>query len=241
LPGYGLHLMSGPTLARIALIVVLGILAADSLRKNPISPTELQRRLPRCVFGLALFGTGIAFQFAAGLGTGPWDVLHGGLATITGWKVGLVLNLVGIAILPLWFPLKQRIGLGTVLNTLEIGLVLDLVRPHISQPDAMAVRVLYSIIGVVIIALGSGFYIGSGLGAGPRDGIMMGLKRLGLSVRAARTVVEITTLVIGLLLGGKAGVGTVLFLLGIGPCVQFFLERLTLPPIIQTGTTSSRA
>jgi uncharacterized membrane protein YczE len=226
--------MSGPTIARIALIVVLGALAADSLRKAPVSAVELRRRVPRCVFGLALFGIGIAFQFASGLGTGPWDVLHSGLATITGWKVGLVLNLVGLAILPLWIPLKQRIGLGTVLNTLEIGLVLDLARPYISQPDPMVLRVLCSAAGVVIIAIGSGFYIGSGLGAGPRDGIMMGLKRLGLSVRAARTVVEITTVVIGLLLGGKVGFGTVLFLVGIGPCVQFFLERLTLPALSTT-------
>lgn len=165
------------------------------------------------------------------MGTAPWDVLHQGLASRFNIELGLVMNIVGLLVLPLWIPLRQRIGLGTILNTLEIGLVVDLVKPHLSTPGALGLRVLMMVLGVVLIAIGSGVYIGSGLGPGPRDGIMTGLKALGMSVRMGRTLVEITTLALGLMLGGTAGLGTLVFLVGIGPLVQFVLERVTLPPI----------
>ncbi len=228
--------MSVTALGRLLLVAVLGSLTVWTLIKHPVSRVELQRRIPRCIAGLACFGIGIAFFFASRLGTGPWDVLHGGIAQRTNLPPGFVINLVGLVILPLWIPLKERVGLGTVLNALEIGIVLDLVKPLIPEPDNLAMRVLFSIIGLVIIALGSGLYIGSGLGAGPRDGVMMGLKRLGLSVRMARTLIEAATLLIGWLLGGKVGFGTVLFMLGIGPLVQFMLHHLTLPPIASPTT-----
>jgi uncharacterized membrane protein YczE len=219
------------TAARIALIVTLTALSFRSLKQRPIPTRELRRRLPRCLLGLACFGVGIAFFVQSELGTPPWDVLHGGLAKLTGLDFGLVINLVGLAVLPLWIPLKERIGLGTVLNTLEIGLVVDFAKPLLPKPEAMPIRLSYVVIGVLIIALGSGLYIGAGLGAGPRDGIMMGLKRLGLSVRLARTIVELTTVIIGFLLGGRVGVGTAVFLVTIGPLVQLSLSRLTLPPL----------
>ncbi len=232
--------MSSATIARIVLILVLGSLAIWSIRTDPIPKAELIRRLPRCIVGLACFGIGIAFFFASNVGTGPWDVLHGGLAAKTGLPPGVIINIVGIAILPLWIPLKERVGLGTVLNALEIGLVLDVVKPNLHTPNNIVARVLFAVIGLVVIAIGSGLYIGSGLGAGPRDGIMMGLKRLGLSVRVARTLVEIFTLAIGWLLGGKIGFGTILFLVGIGPLVQITLKRFTLPPITSPITLPSK-
>jgi uncharacterized membrane protein YczE len=219
------------TFARIVLIVTLGVLTVRSLRDRPIPLDELRRRLPRCLVGLACFGVGITLFVRSDLGTPPWDVLHGGLADLTGLDFGLIINLVGLAVLPMWIPLKERIGLGTVLNTLEIGLVVDLVKPMIGKQAALPMQLGFVIAGTVIIALGSGLYIGSGLGAGPRDGIMMGLRRLGLSVRAARTLVELTTVALGFLLGGTVGVGTVVFLVAIGPLVQFFLGRLSLPPL----------
>jgi uncharacterized membrane protein YczE len=222
--------MNAVTATRIALVVVVGALAVWALRRNPVSASDLKLRLPRCIAGLACFGIGIACFFASGLGTGPWDVLHRGLSSKIGLPTGVVINLVGFAILPLWIPLKQEIGLGTVLNTLQIGLVVDVVKPLLPDSDHLLVRSLFAVSGLVIIAIGSGLYIGSGLGAGPRDGIMMGLKRLGLSVRAARTLIEAVTLTIGWLLGGKVGLGTVLFLVGIGPLVQISLKRLSLPP-----------
>ncbi len=223
--------MSGSAFARLALVITLSVLLIRSLRQEPLSAAELRQRLPRCVIGLALFGFGIALLVQSNLGVAPWDVLHQGLAKRFNVEFGLVMNVVGLAVLPLWIPLRQRIGLGTVLNTLEIGLVVDLVRPHLGAPDALLSRWLFMLVGLAVIALGSGMYIGSGLGPGPRDGIMTGLKALGLSVRMGRTLVEITTLGLGFLLGGTAGIGTVVFMFGIGPMVQFVLDRMSLPAI----------
>ncbi len=223
--------MSGSAFARLALVITLSVLLIRSLRQEPLSAAELRQRLPRCVIGLALFGFGIALLVQSNLGVAPWDVLHQGLAKRFNVEFGLVMNVVGLAVLPLWIPLRQRIGLGTVLNTLEIGLVVDLVRPHLDAPDALLSRWLFMLVGLAVIALGSGMYIGSGLGPGPRDGIMTGLKALGLSVRMGRTLVEITTLGLGFLLGGTAGIGTVVFMFGIGPMVQFVLDRMSLPAI----------
>jgi uncharacterized membrane protein YczE len=233
--------------ARLALIITLGILLLRSLRQQPLTAQDLRLRLPRCLVGLAMFGVGIAFLVDSKMGTAPWDVLHQGLATRLNIELGLVINIVGLLVLPLWIPLRQRIGLGTILNTLEIGMVLDLVKPYLPTPDALGFRLLMMTIGVLLIAIGSGVYIGSGLGPGPRDGIMTGLKALGMSVRMARTLVELTTLALGLLLGGTAGLGTVVFLFGIGPLVQVVLERVTLPPIaaadsqVRVGATAPAA
>ncbi len=224
---------------RAVVIVIISVLTIVRLRRDPIPRRELVRRLPRCIAGLACFGIGIGLFFSARLGVGPWDVLHGGLATRLNLPVGVVINLVGLAILPLWIPLKEPIGLGTALNALEIGLVLDLVGPHLPIPDVFAERVAFALAGVVVIAVGSGLYLGSGLGSGPRDGLMMGLNRLGLSIRSARTVIEIATLGVGWALGGKVGLGTVIFLLGIGPLVQIFLPRLRLPPLVQRSERGS--
>ena len=223
--------MSTANVARIVVIAIISALAIYRLREDPIPKRELIRRLPRCIAGLGCFGLGVGLFFASRLGVGPWDVLHGGLASRLHLPVGVVINLVGLAILPLWIPLKEPIGLGTALNTLEIGFVLDLLRPHLPHTDAIAGRVALAVAGVVIIALGSGLYLGSGLGSGPRDGLMMGLNRLGLSIRTARTLIEAVTLGLGWLLGGTIGAGTAIFLVGIGPLVQVFLPRLALAPL----------
>ena len=210
---------------------LLAVLAIVQWRSSPVAKAELIRRVPRCVVGLTLFGVGIGLFFGGDLGTGPWDVFHSGLADTTNLPIGLVINLVGLAILPLWIPLKERIGLGTVLNAVIIGVVVDIVKPHVAVPSAMGLRVLLALAGIVTIGIGSGLYIGSGLGAGPRDGIMMGLSRAKLSVRAARTLVEVVTLVFGFLLGGKVGFGTVAFVVLIGPIVQVTIPHFSLPPI----------
>ncbi len=226
--------MSTTSAVRLALIAVLAVLTVRSLRARPIPPRELARRLPRCVAGLVCFGVGISLFFAGDIGVPPWDVLHGGIAERTGADVGFVINVVALLLLPLWIPLGERIGLGTVLNAMLIGTVVSAVNPRLpieGTADTMAGRVAYAVTGLVTVAVGSGFYIGSGLGAGPRDGLMMGLSRLGLSLRAARTTIEATTLGLGWLLGGSVGAGTVLFLVGIGPLVQVFLPRLRLPPL----------
>ena len=210
---------------------LLAVLAMLQWRNAPVPSGELARRVPRCVLGLVCFGIGISLFFAGNLGTAPWDVFHAGVGKVTGLPVGVVINLVGLLLLPLWIPLKEKIGLGTVLNAVLIGVVVDVVKPRLGVSDQLVVQVGYALGGVLVIGLGSGLYIGSGLGTGPRDGIMMGLARFKLSVRSARTLVEAVTLVIGLLLGGKVGFGTLAFLLLIGPIVQVTIPWLSLPPL----------
>jgi uncharacterized membrane protein YczE len=194
-----------------------------------VPPDRLPERLARCIGGLALFGTGIALIIAGDLGLAPWDVFHQGLSERTGLGIGTVIILVGVLLLLLWIPLRERPGIGTVLNALEIGLVVDLVLPHLPEPEAVAARLALMLGGVGVIAIGSGLYIGSGLGPGPRDGLMTGLARRGLSIRVARTAIEVTVLALGIALGGSAGLGTAVFALGIGPMVQVTLPRLTMP------------
>jgi uncharacterized membrane protein YczE len=219
------------TNVKYVVLAILALLTALQWRDAPVSRRELVRRVPRCVGGLFCFALGIALFFHSQLGTGPWDVLHGGLSKSSGLPVGLIINIVGLVVLPLWIPLKVRIGLGTVLNALLIGLFLDLIKPRMHDASAPWLQVVLAVVGVLIIGVGSGLYIGAGLGAGPRDGIMVGLSRLGLSVRVARTLVEAVTLLVGWFLGGKIGLGTVIFLVGIGPIVHVALPRLSLPPL----------
>lgn len=198
------------------------------LRREPVPSRELVRRVPLCLAGLVCFGVGIALFFKAHLGNAPWDVLHGGLSERTGLPVGVVINVVGLVVLALWIPLKERIGLGTVLNALVVGVVVDAAGARIHDAHAPWLQLAMTVAGTLTIAVGSGLYIGSGLGAGPRDGLMLGLARMGRSVRAARTIVEVFVLVVGLLLGGLVGVGTVVFLVLIGPAVQFLLPRMAM-------------
>lgn len=192
----------------------------------PIPSDRLPERLVRCILGLALFGLGIAMFLTSELGLAPWDVLHQGVSERLGIPVGVVIEITGVFILLLWIPLRERLGLGTVLNAIEIGLVVYLLDGVLPVTDLLVPRVLYVVGGLVAIAAGSGLYIGAGLGSGPRDGLMLGLSKRGISVRLARTGVEVTALVVGLLLGGTVGVGTLAFTFGIGPLVQVFLPRL---------------
>jgi uncharacterized membrane protein YczE len=187
-------------------------------------------RIVRCVVGLALFGAGIALIIDADLGAAPWDVFHTGVSDLTGVPVGTVIILTGAALLLLWIPLREQPGLGTVLNAVEIGLVVDLVLPIVPEPDQLALRLVMMFGGVAVIGLGSALYIGAGLGPGPRDGLMTGIARRGVSVRAARTGIEVLVLVVGVALGGAIGLGTAVFALGIGPLVQLFLPHLTITP-----------
>ncbi len=203
---------------------------------------DLARRVLRCVVGLALFGTGVTSIIEAELGLGPWDVFHQGLSERTGIPIGTVIVLLGASLLLLWIPLRQRMGLGTVLNALEIGLVVDVTLPLLPTPEPMAARVGFLAGGILLVAIGSGLYIGSGLGPGPRDGLMVGIhERFGLSIRAARTMVELGALAAGWLLGGSVGVGTVVFALAIGPLVQVFLPMLRLPPPAERSRSCHRS
>ena len=220
-------------------IAVLAVVCVVQLRREPVPARELARRLPPCLAGLVCFGVGIALFFKAHLGNAPWDVLHGGLSKRTGLPVGVVINLLGGIVLLLWIPLKERIGLGTVLNAIVIGPVVDFVGDHMHEANAPWLQFAMTVLGTLTIAFGSGLYIGSRLGAGPRDGLMLGVARLGPSVRVARTAVEIAVLVVGLALGGRIGVGTIVFLALIGPVVQFLLPRMAQRSIGPVGTPAS--
>jgi len=191
-------------------------------------PQELRRRLPRLLLGLALCGIGIASMVAADLGLGPWDVLHQGLSRLTGIPIGMVGILVGVVVLGLWWPLRERPGIGTVLNVVVIGVVIDVVLLVLTTPASLWVRTAMMLLGPVLFAVGSGCYIGAGLGPGPRDGVMTGLARRGLPVGAARALIELSVLLGGWLLGGTVGAGTLVFAFGIGPMVHVVLPRLSL-------------
>ena len=187
-------------------------------------------KLARCITGLAFFGFGIALFLRANLGLAPWDIFHKGLSKKLDISIGLVIVGVGLLLLLLWIPLRQRPGVGTILNAVEIGLVVNLTKPLIGEPDQLIIRALMVIAGVLVIGLGSALYIGAGLGSGPRDGLMLGLSKYAIrghqiSIRVARTFVELTVMVAGLFLGGSIGVGTLIFMFGIGPLVQLILPR----------------
>ena len=188
-------------------------------------------RLVRCVTGLACFGTGIAFFVRSDLGVPPWDVFHQGISRHTGLGLGTVLIIVAFAVLLLWIPFRLRPGLGTILNAIEIGLVENVAQDLIPETRNIIVRVSFMFLGLVIIAMGSGLYIGAELGSGPRDGLMIGLnQRFGISVRLARTTVEVIVMVIGIVLGGHIGLSTFVFALGIGPMVQVTLQIFRMSP-----------
>lgn len=194
----------------------------------PLPADRLAQRIARCVAGLALFGLGISCFLTAELGLAPWDVFHQGVSRHTGIPVGIVIEITGVFILLLWLPLRERMGLGTLLNAIQIGLVVFLIGDHLPHTNLLVPRLGYLVAGLLAIGIGSGLYIGAGLGSGPRDGLMLGLSKRGISVRLARTAVELAVLVGGIALGGGIGVGTVAFTFGIGPLVQFFLPRLRL-------------
>jgi uncharacterized membrane protein YczE len=202
---------------------------------------ELRRRLPRLLAGLVLCGMGIAAMVAADLGLGPWDVLHQGVSSRTGIPIGTVVILVGVAIMLLWIPLRERPGVGTVLNAILIGVVIDLTLLWLTTPAPLAGRWALMLGGVVAFGAGSGCYIGAGLGPGPRDGVMTGLARRGWPVGVVRTAIELSVLGGGWLLGGTVGMGTVVFALGIGPLVHWFLPRLTITVVSpREGVRSAR-
>jgi uncharacterized membrane protein YczE len=190
---------------------------------------ELRRRLPPLLLGIVAIGIAIALSVEAHLGVSPWDVLHQGLAEATGASFGTVVVVVGLVVLLAWIPLRQRLGLGTVVNTLSIGFVADATLHVLPTPDALAVRVLLLGSAIVVFGVGGGLYIGAGLGPGPRDGLMTAITARGHRLWVVRTVLEVSALGAGFALGGTVGVGTVVIALTIGPLTHLALRRFHLP------------
>jgi len=184
-------------------------------------------RFGQLVAGLVLFGASLALLVRSELGLDPWDVFHQGLSVATGLSIGTCTIAVGIVVLLLWIPLRQRPGVGTVANVVLVGLSLDAVLLVIPVTDHAVLRWSYLVSGIALNGIATGAYIGAGLGPGPRDGLMVGLTRGGRSVRVVRTAIEVSILAIGWLLGGTVGVGTVLYAITIGPIVHRTLPAFT--------------
>ncbi|MFF8728732.1 YitT family protein [Streptomyces sp. NPDC015171] len=208
---------------------------------------HLGRRLFQLYSGLALYGASSALLVAAGLGLEPWNVLHQGLAELTGLSIGVVSIIVGAAVLLLWIPLRQRPGLGTVSNVFVVGLAMDGTLALLPDVRSLAVRVALLLSGIVLNGAATGLYIAARFGPGPRDGLMTGLhRRTGRSIRLMRTAVEVAVVVTGFLLGGTIGVGTVLYAVSIGPLAQLFLRMFAVAPAsagstVVAGATPGRA
>jgi uncharacterized membrane protein YczE len=195
-------------------------------------------RIVRCAAGLFCFGAGIACFVHSNLGVPPWDVLHQGISEKADIKMGTVIIIVGVVLLLAWIPLRMKPGIGTIMNAVQIGLVENFMEDLLPNSDLIVARVAYLIAGMLFIAFGSGLYIGAELGSGPRDGLMLGLnKRFGISIRLARTTIEIVVLVVGLFLGGSIGLGTFVFAFGIGPLVQKALLALRMSPSLNESAT----
>ena len=194
----------------------------------------LLRRLAQLYGGLVLYGVSGSFILLAGLGNDPWDVLHQGLARQTGIGTGWWVCIVGALVLLLWIPLRQRPGLGTVSNVVVIGVVMEAMLALFAQASDPLVRVTLLVGGVLLNGVATGLYIGARLGPGPRDGLMTGLAARGHSIRVVRTGIELTVLVLGALLGGTVGIGTVLYAVSIGPLAHVFVPAFTIPaPVAQ--------
>jgi uncharacterized membrane protein YczE len=200
----------------------------------------MTRRLSQLFAGLLLYGFSMALLIEAGLGLDPWDVLHQGIAERAGLTIGTVVIAVGVLVLLLWIPLRQKPGVGTIANALLIGLAADASIWLLPAPEPLAVRIVFMVSGVVLNAVATAAYIGARLGPGPRDGLMTGLvRRTGRSVRLVRTSIEVVVLATGWLLGGTVGAGTVVYALSIGPLVHLLLPKLQVREPIRVAAVTS--
>ena len=202
---------------------IFSIKAVPSLSWSSEFPLNTKPRLKTMVMliiGLFLFGLGEAIIIGSGSGVSPWTVLAQGISTRSDLSIGMATFFISIAILIFWIPLKQVPGIGTILNAIIIASAIDLTLPYLPQPDDITFKIIQACFGILVVGLGSGIYLCSNLGPGPRDGLMIGLqKQTNISLPAIRTIIELLAVISGWLLGGVVGVGTILFVFGIGPCV----------------------
>ena len=175
-------------------------------------------------FGLTLFGLGEGLLIVSTAGASPWSVLAQGISLNSGFSIGILTIFISVGVLFLWLPLNQKPGIGTILNALIIGLMIDICIKFVPTPENYIFQLLLAIMAVLTVGLGGGIYLVANLGAGPRDGLMIGLQqKTNLPIAAVRAFLEITVMSIGWYLGGTVGVGTLLFAFGIGPSVALGL------------------
>ena len=188
----------------------------------------LARRYIQAVTGITMIGIGVAFNYMANLGLGPWGVLHDGISktiSITYGQAGILTSLISLL---LWIPLKQKPGIATIFDAFWIGLTADFIINIIPDAQSLLIQIIYLITGITLIGLGTAIYVGGDLGAGPRDGIMVGLEKLGLKIGTARTLLEFVAFSIGFLLGGKIGIASIIIVLSIGRVLQVFIPYFDL-------------
>ena len=214
------------------LVLIFSLKKVPTLSWSSFDALNLKPRiitLLYLVIGLILFGLGETMLIAANAGVSPWTVLAQGISIKTGYSIGISTFIVSIGVLILWIPLKQKPGIGTILNTIIISIVLDVSLPYLPTPESFFLQALQVFIGVIIVGLGSGFYLISNLGPGSRDGLMTGLqKKTNLPIALIRATIEVSAVVFGFYLGGVVGIGTLVFAFGIGPAVSaglFFVSR----------------
>ena len=190
-------------------------------------PLNLKPKISTFFFlclGLALFGLGEGLLIVSAAGASPWSVLAQGIFLNVGYSIGIVTIVISIIVLILWIPLGQKPGIGTILNALIMGLMIDVCITFVPTPENYVSQLMLALLAVLIVGLGGGIYLVANLGAGPRDGLMIGLqKKTNLPIAAVRATLEITVMSIGWYLGGTVGVGTLLFAFGIGPAVALSL------------------
>ena len=214
------------------LVLIFSLKKVPTLSWSSFNELNFKPRIITLLYlfiGLILFGLGETMLIAANAGVSPWTVLAQGISIKTGYSIGIATFIVSIGVLILWIPLKQKPGIGTILNTIIISIVLDVSLPYLPTPESFFLQALQVFIGVIIVGLGSGFYLISNLGPGSRDGLMTGLqKKTNLPIALIRATIEVSAVVFGFYLGGVVGVGTLVFAFGIGPAVSaglFFVSR----------------
>ena len=197
----------------------------------PLNTKPKLTTLIMLVIGLFLFGLGEAIIIGSGSGVSPWTVLAQGISSKTDLSIGMATFLISILILIFWVPLKQIPGIGTILNAIIIASAIDLTLGFIPKPELIYLKILQASFGIFIVGIGSGIYLASNLGPGPRDGLMIGLQqKTNTSIPLIRTIIEIAAVTVGWFLGGIVGIGTILFVFGIGPCVGVgltFVEKVS--------------
>lgn len=188
---------------------------------NPLNFKPNLKTLIYLVLGLSLFAIGETLLITANQGVSPWTVLAQGISFQTNLSIGITTFIVSLIVLILWYPLKQKPGLGTILNIVLISIIIDLSTPILPYPKSFLFQIIQSIVAVFLVGLGSGFYLTANLGPGPRDGLMTGLQNLtNQPIALIRTIIEVSAVGIGFYLGGIVGIGTLLFAFGIGPMVS---------------------
>ena len=206
------------------LINILKIKKIPNLSWSSNDPFNFRPKLKTFIYlvlGLILFGLGETLLITANQGVSPWTVLAQGLSFQLNLSIGITTFFVSITVLFLWYPLKQKPGLGTLLNVILISIIIDLTTPILPYPKTLFYQIAQSVIAVLIVGIGSGFYLTANLGPGPRDGLMTGLQKLtDKPIALIRTLIEVSVVVIGFYFGGVVGIGTLLFAFGIGPAVS---------------------